>query len=92
MPIKVAVYKPMPDAEESAEGEYEIPMPKGFKFDNPDQAKNGDYFSVKMKEKDGKLCITEVEGIPTYGESDDENAEMSNGTDSPEEEMSEGEM
>ena len=79
MPPKpsIAVYSAMPEPEEekSSYRDYEIPIPDGFKFESEEQAKHGDYFTVKLKEKGGKLCITEIEGIITPGYDTDEDGE-----------------
>lgn len=56
------------EVEEETPRSFIIPKPEGLVFDSEESAKYGQLFTVRMKaEKDSedKLCITEIEGIPT---------------------------
>lgn len=49
-----------------------IPKPEGFEFTSDEGAKHGEYITVRVKDDDDGLCITEIEGMPMPGYEDEE--------------------
>lgn len=55
---------------------YCIPKPEGWEFANEESAKSGELITVKVtKDGEDKLRITEIEGMPVSGETEEEMGE-----------------
>lgn len=52
-----------------------IDWPEGFVFDSDEDAERGQLVTVRVKDDDGKLCVTEFEGIAMPGYEEDEDGE-----------------